>query len=135
MTTQVINGIIIFIGISVQFFSWSFADDNNSSSTISNLDNVSKSPKAYTQFLHVSDFHMDTNYSQHASCKKTTDDAHIYGKFGDYLCDSPKVLVKSAIEYMKQEFPDPDFILWTGIVNLLFINTLFGKGIINIKYL
>ena len=126
MATQIISASIILIGIWVNFFAWSFADENNSSNTIGNLGNVSKDLKPYRQILHVSDFHMDTNYSGRASCKNTTDDTHIYGEYGDYLCDSPKVLVKSAIEYMKQKFPHPDFILWTGMVNLLFINIILG---------
>ena len=129
MATQTINASIIFIGIWIHFFAYSFADENNSSSTINNLADDSKSRMRYPQFLHVSDFHMDTNYSEHASCKKTTDDTHIYGEYGDYLCDSPKVLVKSAIEYMKQEFPDPDFILWTGLAKYLLANIYFRKGI------
>ena len=36
------------------------------------------------------------------------------GKYGSYGCDAPRSLVKSAIRYMKQVLPDPDFILWTG---------------------
>ena len=109
MTTKNINALIIFVGLWDQFFIWSLADENSTSSTISDRDNVSK---PYTQFLHVSDFHIDPNYEKHLSCKTTPNHTQEYG---DYLCDSPKVLVKSAIKYMKKKFPNPDFILWTGM--------------------
>ena len=36
------------------------------------------------------------------------------GKMGDFRCDSPQQLVKSAIKQMHKVVPDPDFILWTG---------------------
>ena len=35
-------------------------------------------------------------------------------KYGDYNCDSPWMLVVSAINAMTNYEPHPDFILWTG---------------------
>ena len=67
--------------------------------------------KRYRQFIHVSDFHIDPEYSNHNSCKSVPEGDKPYG---DYLCDSPKILVKSAIKFMQKKFPTPDFILWTG---------------------
>ena len=67
--------------------------------------------KQYRQFIHVSDFHIDPEYSNHNSCKSVPEGDKPYG---DYLCDSPKILVKSAIKFMQKKFPTPDFILWTG---------------------
>ena len=68
-------------------------------------------PKRSRQFIHVSDFHMDPEYLNHNSCKSVPEGNKPYG---DYLCDSPKILVKSAIKFMQKKFPRPDFILWTG---------------------
>ena len=65
----------------------------------------------YRQFIHVSDFHIDPEYLNHNSCKGVPEGNKPYG---DYLCDSPKILVKSAIKFMQKKFPNPDFILWTG---------------------
>ena len=69
--------------------------------------------KKYRQFLHISDFHYDPHYDQNKSCDMRKNEAKP-GRFGDYRCDSPKILIQSAVNYMKQLFPKPDFILWTG---------------------
>ncbi len=34
--------------------------------------------------------------------------------YGNFRCDAPWVLVKSAISAMRDFEPDPDIILWTG---------------------
>ena len=36
---------------------------------------------------------------------------------GDYQCDSPLLLLKSAVLAMNKFEPNPDFILWTGDSN------------------
>jgi len=37
------------------------------------------------------------------------------GRFGDYNCDSPWALVKSAADFMKKKHGDNiEFVLWTG---------------------
>ncbi|KAK7069072.1 hypothetical protein SK128_011184, partial [Halocaridina rubra] len=36
------------------------------------------------------------------------------GRFGDYLCDAPLDLIRSAVNAMKDFQPNPDFIMWTG---------------------
>lgn len=35
------------------------------------------------------------------------------GTFGDYICDSPYQLIKSAADVMKNH-SDTDFVFWTG---------------------
>lgn len=58
---------------------------------------------------------------------------------GDYLCDSPLELVESALQQMKKIEPNPDFIIWTGMLIvaiylfplcllLYFMLTLFLSG-------
>ena len=79
------------------------------------------------RFLHVSDFHLDPLYAEGSNVKDFchgVNNTGIYGsdaaqsvragRFGNFKCDSPQILVKSAIKYMKKILPDPDFILWTG---------------------
>nr|XP_027214042.1 acid sphingomyelinase-like phosphodiesterase 3b [Penaeus vannamei] len=77
-------------------------------------------------FWHVSDFHLDVNYTagdgdKTKMCWKKTGptggsgpDPSQPGTFGDYECDAPLALVESAVDAMKSLHPDPDFILWTG---------------------
>ncbi|XP_067386834.1 acid sphingomyelinase-like phosphodiesterase 3b [Emydura macquarii macquarii] len=70
-------------------------------------------------FWHITDLHLDPEY------KVTTDPLQVCpsagsqpvpsaGKWGNYLCDSPWILINSSIYAMKEILPDPDFILWTG---------------------
>ncbi|KAM4795827.1 acid sphingomyelinase-like phosphodiesterase 3b [Rhinophrynus dorsalis] len=70
-------------------------------------------------FWHLTDLHLDPNYTV------TSDPARVCpsagdqlvtdaGEWGNYLCDSPRVLINSSIMAMKRILPDPDFILWTG---------------------
>jgi len=76
------------------------------------------------KFIQVSDFHYDERYEAgaqvkgkfcHSSDTKVTNASDpVAGKYGDFRCDAPSVLVKSAIEAMHRVLPDPDFILWTG---------------------
>ncbi|XP_025046375.1 acid sphingomyelinase-like phosphodiesterase 3b isoform X2 [Pelodiscus sinensis] len=70
-------------------------------------------------FWHVTDLHLDPAY------RVTTDPLQVCpsagsqpvsnaGRWGNYLCDSPWILINSSIYAMKEILPDPDFILWTG---------------------
>ena len=82
-------------------------------STPPDADVTKHNNKEYRQFLHISDFHYDPHYDKNKSCRMQENKAKP-GRFGDYRCDSPKVLIQAAVKYMKQLFPNPDFILWTG---------------------
>ncbi|KAM9320148.1 acid sphingomyelinase-like phosphodiesterase 3b [Gastrophryne carolinensis] len=77
------------------------------------------SPTQRGYFWHLTDLHLDPNYTV------TTDPTNVCpsagdqpvtdpGKWGNYLCDSPRTLINSSIYAMKTILPDPDFILWTG---------------------
>ncbi|XP_037582505.1 acid sphingomyelinase-like phosphodiesterase 3b [Dermacentor silvarum] len=71
-------------------------------------------------FWHVTDFHVDKDYSTrgsrdlscHRDANRTTLDD--IGAYGDFLCDAPKLLAQSAVEAMERIHPTTDFILWTG---------------------
>lgn len=71
-------------------------------------------------FWHVTDFHVDKNYSSrgsrelscHLRAGETGPD--YIGVYGDFLCDAPKLLAQSAIRAMEQFKPVVDFVLWTG---------------------
>lgn len=71
-------------------------------------------------FWHVTDFHVDKNYSTrgsrelscHLRANKTGLDE--IGAYGDFLCDAPKLLAQSAVQAMEQFKPAVDFVLWTG---------------------
>ncbi|XP_063585679.1 acid sphingomyelinase-like phosphodiesterase 3b isoform X2 [Penaeus indicus] len=72
-------------------------------------------------FWHVSDFHLDVNYTAGDGdvTKMCWKKAGGYtgaqpGIFGDYACDAPLKLVESAVDAMKRIHPNPDFIMWTG---------------------
>ena len=96
---------------------WSVAQEPNSTNNNTSLNGILDGDKQYRQFLHVSDFHFDRHYASTArknSCKHRKSDNNPYGQYGDYKCDPPQILIESAIDYMKKQFPDPDFILWTG---------------------
>eukprot|EP01107_Rhizomastix_libera_P002920 TRINITY_DN1507_c0_g1_i3.p1 TRINITY_DN1507_c0_g1~~TRINITY_DN1507_c0_g1_i3.p1 ORF type:complete len:438 (-),score=109.58 TRINITY_DN1507_c0_g1_i3:34-1296(-) len=84
-------------------------------------------------FMHVSDLHLDSDYStQHTVqgfCRKSTVNplsipmyCHNFAiqqsacptTLGRYGCDAPAALVRSSIAAMKRAVPNPDFILFTG---------------------
>lgn len=75
-----------------------------------------------SRFIQVSDFHYDELYSQGSPTDKNCHSDGKYGgggsgsagRLGDFRCDSPSQLVKSAIKQMHKVLPNPDFILWTG---------------------
>lgn len=72
-------------------------------------------------FWHVTDIHYDPEYSQMGSaksmCHHLANQSLNYGEvghYGDFRCDCPMALLKSAIDAMVRVRPDPDFVLWTG---------------------
>lgn len=70
-------------------------------------------------FWHVTDIHVDQNYSStgdpnffcHLTSEQQSGDI---GRYGNFLCDSPEILVNLTVESMKRIEPNPDFIIWTG---------------------
>ena len=59
--------------------------------------------------------HYDPTYSEYQAGLSCNDDSKpSYGKFGDFLCDPPYVLIESALNAMNDIYPDPDFLIWTG---------------------
>uniref|UniRef100_A0A803JI54 Uncharacterized protein n=1 Tax=Xenopus tropicalis TaxID=8364 RepID=A0A803JI54_XENTR len=70
-------------------------------------------------FWHLTDLHLDPNYSVTSDPRKVCPSAGDQlvpdaGQWGNYLCDSPRILINSSINAMKSILPNPDFILWTG---------------------
>jgi hypothetical protein len=75
-------------------------------------------------FWHISDLHINYSYVVGGNisdlCRKSKDKAanvtgqELVGPAGNYHCDSPLVLAKSALDAMKKIHGDPDFILWMG---------------------
>ena len=66
-------------------------------------------------FWHVTDMHWDPTYRDDQlgwSCNDQSKPPG--GHFGDYACDSPIQLIYSAVAAMKDIYPDPDFLMWTG---------------------
>lgn len=71
------------------------------------------------KFWHISDLHLDPDYKVSSDPLQVCPSAGSQpvpnaGPWGDYLCDSPWVLINSSIYTMKEIEPEPDFILWTG---------------------
>ncbi|GAB6032176.1 Acid sphingomyelinase-like phosphodiesterase 3b [Chamberlinius hualienensis] len=77
------------------------------------------------QFWHITDIHLDPNYTRFGgdpqimcwaptSQQEKEQSLPDVGKFGNHACDSPYTLVLSALQFMKQEQPEADFIIWTG---------------------
>lgn len=63
--------------------------------------------------------HLDHTYREGSnggggSCSKKDGTNPRFGPYGNYLCDSPIKLIRSAFEAMKKYNPNPDFIIWTG---------------------
>ncbi len=89
-------------------------------------------PSAY--FWHVSDFHLDTNYSSSSEARSSkgsreyflgeynydfcwSDQNEEKGPYGDYQCDAPMQLIESAINFMSEytvEDGSIEFLIWTG---------------------
>uniref|UniRef100_A0A2K5Q8F0 Acid sphingomyelinase-like phosphodiesterase 3b n=1 Tax=Cebus imitator TaxID=2715852 RepID=A0A2K5Q8F0_CEBIM len=71
------------------------------------------------KFWHIADLHLDPDYEVSKDPFQVCPSAGSQpvpnaGPWGDYLCDSPWVLINSSIYAMKEIDPEPDFILWTG---------------------
>jgi len=72
-------------------------------------------------FWHVTDIHLDLNYSQFGDinfyCHDNPPYNQILPKFGfssDVYCDTPYALAESAVRAMRDINSQPDFILYTG---------------------
>ncbi|XP_067852604.1 acid sphingomyelinase-like phosphodiesterase 3b isoform X1 [Heptranchias perlo] len=69
-------------------------------------------------FWHITDVHWDPDYkvtdNPWAVCPSASEPVRNPGKWGSYLCDSPWALINSSIYAMKDIFPNPNFIIWTG---------------------
>ncbi|XP_075729160.1 acid sphingomyelinase-like phosphodiesterase 3b isoform X1 [Rhipicephalus microplus] len=72
-------------------------------------------------FWHFTDLHLDRDYSTQGSQKlschrinKGPTGLRTVGPYGDFLCNTPKLLATSAFAAMERIKPDVDFILWTG---------------------
>lgn len=65
-------------------------------------------------YWHITDFHYDHSYwTEQLSCN---DEVPAPGKYGDYWCDSPWLLVVDSIASLASIKDDVDFIIWTGYV-------------------
>ncbi|XP_033496416.1 acid sphingomyelinase-like phosphodiesterase 3b [Epinephelus lanceolatus] len=70
-------------------------------------------------FWHITDLHWDPTYKlsdnpELVCASSGKQPAANAGKYGDYVCDSPWLLINSSVYAMKDILPDPDFIVWTG---------------------
>lgn len=71
------------------------------------------------KFWHISDLHLDPSYHVTEDRTKVCLSSKGYpasdpGAFGDFMCDSPYQLIRSTFEFMKHQYPLPDFMIWTG---------------------
>jgi len=80
-------------------------------------------PATAGTFWHISDLHLDhlyreggniSNWCHSNQLSQPTPHDLGAGPVGDYHCDSPLVLVLSALEAMARFQPNPEFIVWTG---------------------
>jgi sphingomyelin phosphodiesterase acid-like 3 len=64
-------------------------------------------------FWILNDLHYDPTYPDEAksSCNEVVNPA---GEFGDFMCDPPWSLMKSAVTAIKNHGESPDFIVWLG---------------------
>ena len=72
----------------------------------------------------MTDFHYDPEYSisgdraemcHNQSTNEGLGNATL-SPWGDYECDAPWKLVADGIKMLAEQYPNPDFILWTGLV-------------------
>ncbi|XP_043929787.1 acid sphingomyelinase-like phosphodiesterase 3a [Protopterus annectens] len=80
---------------------------------------VSRDTGGARQFWHVTDLHLDPSFHLTDDPRKVCfsskgSPALNPGPYGDFLCDAPYLLIRSAFEYMKQIDQHPSFMLWTG---------------------
>lgn len=76
-------------------------------------------PKSHAgYFWHLTDFHVDPYYQEWGSrwrwnsCNRNVSDSQ--GPLGDYECDPPYALLRSAVQAIQQHGPQPAFVVWTG---------------------
>ena len=97
-----------------------------------NIRHVNKADPFPAYFWHVSDFHLDTNYTTSSGDDVTLSSREYYigdyeydlcwagqsgdiGRFGNYDCDAPIALISSAVEFMSgYDEVQAQFVLWTG---------------------
>lgn len=71
-------------------------------------------------FWHVTDIHVDKNYSRTGNkkhfCWETAGQQSNgdLGRFGNFFCDTPEILLTVTVNSMSEIEPHPDFIIWTG---------------------
>jgi len=70
-------------------------------------------------FWQLTDVHVDLLYDVNGDpknlChKNSSENLSNAGKFGNYKCEANWDLLNSALDFMKSEQSNPDFILWTG---------------------
>jgi len=74
--------------------------------------------QGYGFFWHLADAHFDPDYTTSGNpdkmCHSDNGSFTPAQQFGDYLCDSPYLLIQNAVAFMKSQYPNPDFIIWTG---------------------
>lgn len=70
------------------------------------------------KFWQITDIHWDQKYNEDGDpanmCHKAYQSEGHNSMWGNYNCDSPWPLVKSAIQAMVEIEAQPDFVLWTG---------------------
>ena len=114
MKVHSLLAVFLFLGTNEIYLVSSIEDELVQRNSSASLETTYEPTIKYKQFLHVSDLHMDRRYDEGKSCQKHYNGTNEDKPFGNFKCDAPKLLVKSAIEYMRKKFPNPDFILWTG---------------------
>ena len=81
-------------------------------------------------FWQLADLHWDQQYTTNGDASKmchtdSLSETNI-GKYGTYGCDAPWDLVESSIQGMASNDATPDFIFWTGSVNMSCFNFIFS---------
>ncbi|KAI7871782.1 Metallo-dependent phosphatase-like protein [Spinellus fusiger] len=80
-------------------------------------------PKKHGYFLHITDMHVDDDYTPGATIKsachkiKSSGSSHVAGPLGTpgEKCDSPPQLAQATLDWIAREWRDKlDFVVWTG---------------------
>ena len=114
MEVHSLLAVFLFLGINELYLVSSIEDELAQRNISPSLETTDESTIKYKQFLHVSDLHMDRRYDEGRSCKKDYNETNEDKPFGNFKCDAPKLLVKSAIEFMRNKFPNPEHIVNTN---------------------
>ena len=67
-------------------------------------------------FWHITDVHVDPDYWINDEVNSCNEVIHNRGIYGDYECDSPYKLLKSAVKAMVDNGREPEFIVYSGLV-------------------